>query len=414
MMLLRLPISMTVITLALAGCAAANQQAYIAGNSAAPDTISGPDPESSYPDQASLYADLDNPMRPEELQGATILEVDRYRPTYRLTACHSLPLEKAEPNPQLAAAIASAKSYSDKHQGVGLIVMHDGKLVHESYAEGVDETSLTASASMMKSVLSLLYGIALENGLIDSIDDQVGDYVKEWSGDARGAITLRELLTMSSALGQSDFMQMLFAPDIAAIALQTELAEPPESRFAYSNAKSKVLAIALDRRVRQAGYASLVQFLHAELWCPMGGSEALVWVDPAGKMRGYAGLHASLRDWARIGELILNGGNANGNQIVPASWLAEMAKPSAANAQYGLHVWLGREWTPQRSYSAASPVKVPQSEPFVANDIIYFDGFGGQRVYLIPSKGLTMVRAGMVDLQFDDSVLPNLLARAVD
>lgn len=413
-MLLRLPISMAVITFALGGCAAANQSADIASNSAAPDAISEPNTERFYLDQASLYADLDNPMRPDELQGATILEVDRYRPTYHLIACPTSPLQRAEPNPQLAAAISSAKSYSDEQKGVGLIVMHNGKLVHESYAEGVDETSLTASASMMKSVLSLLYGIALEKGLIDSIDDEVGDYISEWSEDARGAITLRELLTMSSALEQADFIQMLFAPDVGAIALKTPLNEPPINQFAYSNAKSQLLAIALERKVKQAGYASLAQFLHSELWCPMGGSEALLWVDTTGKMRGYAGLHASLRDWARIGELIRNGGSGNGNQIVSPGWLAEIAKPSAANGQYGLHVWLGRDWTPLRSYSAGSPVKVPHSEPFVAKDIIYFDGFGGQRVYIIPSKGLTMVRSSFVDLQFDDSVLPNLLARAVD
>lgn len=393
--------------LVLAGCAGTKQSITASTAPDATETL-------AYPDQASLYADLDNPMRPEELQGATILDVERYRPTYRLTACDSAPLAQAAPNPHFASAIGAAKSYSDERNGVGLIVLRDGKLVHESYAEGVDETTLTASASMMKSVLSLLYGIAIQKGLIGSIDDPVGDYLVEWARDPRGAITLRELLTMSSRLGQADFMQILFAPDVGAAALQTPLAEPPENRFSYSNAKSKLLAIALDRKVKQAGYASLTQFLHAELWCPMGGSEALVWVDPTGKMRGYAGLHANLRDWARIGELVRNEGKANGRQIVPKSWLTEMMKPSAANAQYGLHVWLGREWSPQRSYSASSPVKVPHTEPFVAKDIVYFDGFGGQRVYIIPSKGLTIVRAGVVDMQFDDSIIPNLLARADD
>lgn len=366
------------------------------------------------PDEASLYSDLDNPMRPDEFQGATILDVERYRPTYHLTACNTAPLPKAVADPKIAAAIAAAKSYSDEQQGVGLIVMKDGKLVHESYADGADETTLTASASQMKSVLALLYGIALDKGLIGSIDDPVGEYVAEWAGDARGEITLRQMLTMSSGLGQANFMQMIFAPDVGAVALQTELASTPGSEFAYGNAVSKVLALALDRRVTAAGYASLEQFLHSELWCQMGGSEALIWLDAAGKMRGYAGLHANLRDWTRIGEIIRNKGRANGKQIVSEAWIAEMAKPSAANAQYGLQVWLGREWTPQRAYSAANPVKVPHAEPFVAMDIVYFDGFGGQRVYVMQSKGLTIARSGLVNLQFDDSILPNLLARAAD
>lgn len=394
-----------IAALPLAGCASSYETSDI--TAAIPEAP-------AYPEQAPLYADLDNPMRPDEFQGATILDVDRYRPTYRLTACEAEPFVAGSTDPRLAEALAKARSYSDEEQGVGLIVMHDGQLVLESYADGADETTLTASASKMKSVLALLFGIALDDGLIGSIDDPVGNYIEEWSDDPRGAITLRQLLTMSSGLGQADFMQLIFAPDVGAAALQTPLAIAPDTEFVYSNAVSKLLAIALDRKVVEAGYASLAQFLHSELWCPMGGSEALVWVDPAGKMRGYAGLHASLRDWARVGELIRNKGAANGRQIVPESWIEEMVQPSSANPQYGLHIWLGRSWTEQRAYSAANPIRIIHSEAFDAKDIVYFDGFGGQRVYVIPSKGLTIARSGLVNLQFDDSVLPNILSRAID
>ena len=360
------------------------------------------------------YSDLDNPMTPADMEGASILDVERYRPTYALEGCASQFPNAADPNAELAAAIAEAQAFSDAHKGLGLLVMHDGVPVHENYGKGASATSTSASASMMKSVIGLLYGIAIEDGVIGSVDDPIGDHIEEWADDPRGRITLRQMLTMSSGLAPSDFMTIIFAPDIGAEALKLELAGKPGEEFSYNNAITKLLALALDRRLAAEGKGGVLQYLESELWCPLGNGPAKVWVDPAGKARGYAGMQATLRDWARVGELIRNRGRANGEQIVPADWIAAMATPSAANAQYGLHVWLGREHTPQRAYSAGNPVKVPHSEPFEAGDIVYFDGFGGQRVYVLPSHGLTVVRIGEVDLTYDDARIPNLLARAVD
>lgn len=397
----------SVLAITLAGCAGTVGEP---ANTAAAEVATAP----TYPDQAPLYSDLDNPMQPQEMQTATILDVDRYRPTYRLAACTSEPIERAAPTNEMAQALAEARAYSEEFGGVGLIVMLDGKIVHESYAQGADETTLTASASKMKSVLSLLYGIAIDKGIVGSIDDPAGIYLSEWSDDPRGAITLRQLMTMSSGLGQTNFMELIFSPDVGAMALQTPIEREPDTEFVYSNGSSAILATVLDRKVKDAGYASLPQFLHSELWCPMGGGEALLWVDASGKARGYAGLHANLRDWAKIGELVRNRGVANGKQIVASKWVEEMTKPSASNEQYGLHVWLGREWTEKRSYSAANPIKVFHSEPFASPDMVYFDGFGGQRVYVVPSQGLTIARSGIVNLEFDDSKLPNTVLGAMN
>jgi len=112
--------------------------------------------------------------------------------------------------------------------------------------------------------------------------------------------------------------------------------------------------------------------------------------------------------------MIRNGGMVAGEQIVPSAWIEEMAKPSLVNPQYGLHVWTAGAYTPQRSYSAANPIKIPHAEPFSDPDIVYFDGFGGQRVYVLPKTGIVVARIGEVNLAFDDSVIPNLLTRALD
>jgi len=360
------------------------------------------------------YSDLDNPMTPADMQGASVLDVERYRPTYAIKGCAVDFPDPADPNAELAEALAKAQAFSDEHKGLGLLVLHGGVPVHESYGEGASTASTSASASMMKSVIALLYGIAIHDGVIGSLDDPVGGYIAEWADDPRGAITLRQMLTMSSGLAPSDFMKIIFAPDIGAEAVKLEMVSEPGSEFSYNNAVTNLLTLALDRALAAKGKGGVLSYLESELWCPIGNGPARVWVDPAGKARGYAGMQATLRDWARIGELIRNRGRANGEQVVPASWIEAMATPSQANAQYGLHVWLGREYTPERAYSAGNPVKVPHSEPFVAEDIVYFDGFGGQRVYVLPSHELTVVRIGEVDLTYDDARIPNLLARAAD
>ncbi len=386
-----------------------------ATNAPATTVSAAPSETIAAPASNPLYSDLNNPTTLADLpQTASILEVERYRPNYRLTSCPIIPPPMIMPRGELAQAVAAAKAYSDEQRGLGLLIMKGGQTLHLSTAEGVNITTPSASASMMKSVIALLYGMAIEDGIIGTVDDRVGDYIAEWNDDSRGDITLRQMLTMSAGLGQSDFARVLLAPDIGAVALELEQTGEPDREFAYNNAITKVLTMVLDRRLEAAGKGGFLPYLQSELWCPLGNGEAQVWVDQAGKARGYAGLHAGMGDYARIGELIRKGGMIGDKQIVPAEWIAEMAKPSKANAQYGLHIWLGSEHTAQRAYSAASPIKIPHTEPFHAKDIVYFDGFGGQRVYIIPSKELVIVRFGEVNLAYDDSVIPNLLTRAID
>ncbi len=269
------------------------------------------------------------PMAMADFQVATVLDTQMYQPMATLPACNTRPLGKAAPGPDLAPALALAKAYSDEQQGIGFIVLKDGAIVHESYREGLDESVRTASASMAKSVMALMFGIALDKGMIGSVDDPLERYLPEWAGDPRGAITIRQALQMASGLGPSDFMAVIFAPDVFEAAAQTPLADPPGSSFAYNNAVSQLLGEILDRQVRAQGYAGYPDFLLRELWCPIGGDKALLWVDPSGKARTYAGLHAGIRDYARIGELIRNKGRVGMQQIVPAAWIAEMTTPSA-------------------------------------------------------------------------------------
>lgn len=136
-------------------------------------------------------------------------------------------------------------------------------------------------------------------------------------------------------------------------------------------------------------------------------------MDDQGAPRFFAGLQATARDWARIGQMMLDRGRVGRKQIVPADWIAQMAAPSAANPAYGYQVWRGSPWQEKRAYSPDNPITVPHKEAYLADDVLFFDGFGGQRVYIVPSARLVIVRTGEPSMAFDDSVLVNIALRGL-
>jgi CubicO group peptidase (beta-lactamase class C family) len=373
---------------------------------------------------AQPVAERDIKAASAALQFATVLDTQKYNPRAALTACttKALPRPTYKMSAKIADALATAKTYSMEQKGIALIVMRGGKLIHESYAAGANAKTLTASASMMKSVLTLTVGIAVQKKLIGSIDDPVGLYLSEWKDDPRGKITLRQFLTMSSGLKlysfadpSGDSLNLLLSTDINAVALRNPAQDAPGSIFRYNNANSQVVGMVMDRQARKKGYRDYRDFLQREFWCPLGNGAGELWLDREGGSPHYfAGMHASVEDWARIGELIRSKGKVGKKQVVPAKWIAEMARPSANNPNYGLHVWLGSPANGKRRYSPDNPMAVAHSAPYKANDVLFFDGFGGQRVYVVPSKGITIARTGFTNAAYDDAVIVNAVLKGLE
>jgi CubicO group peptidase (beta-lactamase class C family) len=155
-----------------------------------------------------------------------------------------------------------------------------------------------------------------------------------------------------------------------------------------------------------AGYVS------EKLWQPLGAKPARLWMDRENGMpKAYSFFQARPRDWLRIGLAIKNNGAVNGKQVIPANWLMQMKTPSSNNPKYGLQLWIGSPYVPERFYNSNTPVGVKQAEPFLVDDVVFFDGGGGQRVYVIPSADLVIIRTGMPSPQWDDGVIPNLILR---
>ncbi len=316
------------------------------------------------------------------------------------------PLKIAGPSDKtfVPAALAKAQAYSDSLGGHALLVWQGGEVRYEKYGEGVTADTRFETYSMHKSVLGLVYGAALRDGIIGSLDQTAGEYLPEWANDPRGQITLRQLLTMESGLSQGPI-------DVKAeLALAAQIDVPPGSRFEYNNANSEIAGVILDRALKKAGRGDYAAYLSKVLLQPLGAGDAHIWLDhEGGEPRFFAFLQMRARDWLRVGILIDHKGQFDDAQVLPAAWIKAVTTPSALNPNYGLQVWIGSPWVRYRAYGPRNPIKMSHAEPYLALDLVYFDGFGGERVYVVPSLDLVIVRIGEASLAFDDSIIPNAI-----
>lgn len=346
--------------------------------------------------------------------------VEAYQPAEMVKGGRAAALPKADSGAIgiAPAAIDAAEAYAREQGSFAFIVMRDGRVVRESYWQGFGPASGFSTASMHKAVMALAFGPAVASGRI-ALDDPVSRHLPEWRDDPRGRITVAQLLRMESGLETpppappgpaARGTQMMFGPDIRATALAWPASGPPGTEFAYGNVNSQLAGMALQRAVGRR-YSD---WLSARIWRPIGAGDASLWLDrPGGMPHFFCCLQASARDWARVGELIRLKGRVGRRQIVPASWIAAMAAPGANNPNFGLQLWRGSPHARQRRYGTAIAMTIPAAEPFARDDVLFIDGAGGQRVYIVPSAGLTIVRIGKPSVNWDDSRLPNLLLRGL-
>lgn len=312
-----------------------------------------------------------------------------------------------------------AVAYGATTDSHALLIYHNDGLALEHYFPGSDANTLTPTQSMHKSVVALLVGIAIDQGYIGSVDDPASLYLTEWAGDDRAGITIKQMLRQTSGIKFSStglktiigFLRMMLGPDVTAETLPLPLEVEPGIRFDYNTAIPQNIGLIIERATGMR-YA---EYLSTALWQRIGTPDAFVHLDSVEKGMARTGccLDATARSWLKIGLLHLDAGRLNDRQIVPEQWIREITVPGKHNPNYGYFTWLGTKHEPIRLYNRKSSTGVIHSEPFIVPDVIYFDGFGGQRVYIIPSNRLVIVRTGAIATDWDDAYLPNLLVRGL-
>jgi len=249
----------------------------------------------------------------------------------------------------------SLDDYMAAYRVSGVLVLHDGKIVLERYGLGRTAADRWTSMSVAKSVTSLLVGAAIQDGKL-SLSDPVERFVPELKGSAYDGVTVRQLLMMSSGARwvetyddpNSDLAKMarLQATDPDAIPhyLATLPREhPPGSTFHYNTAETHLAGFVLARAVGKP----LATYLSEKIWRPYGMERDAIWmIDGRGREAAGCCISMTLRDYARVGQFALDGGVADGKQIVPPDWIAQSTRVQIANGQpapngYGYFWWIG-------------------------------------------------------------------------
>ena len=235
-----------------------------------------------------------------------------------------------------------------------LVVLKDGELVFEDYFHGTGPNDLRINWSVSKSYLSALFGVVLAEGAIESIDDPVTKYAPELSGTAYKDATIKDVLQMSSGLA-FDEDYLAFFSDInrmgRVLALgastdgfakrQTKSAAQPGERMEYVSIDTHIIGMV----IRRATGRGIAELLHEKIIAPLGMEQAPYYLtDGNGVAFVLGGLNCTTRDNARFGQMMAQGGQWNGKQIVPEDWVTASITASAKTApdeiKYGYQWWI--------------------------------------------------------------------------
>lgn len=273
-----------------------------------------------------------------------------------------------------------------------ILVIKDGAVIAERYAEGFSAGTPFLSWSMAKSVTGTMVGAAVLKGFVD-IDNPAP--VREWEGDPKRArITWNDLMQMQSGLTfseiyedpASDVSRMLFrARDAGAVAAEQEAAHEPGTFWSYSSGATNLIQRTL-RRALEAQGIDYHRFARETILGPVGAASFVMEPDASGTFIGSSFIYATARDWGKLGLLYLNDGVLGDVRLLPEGWSRYAATPaSASDGEYGAQFWLNLPGANGRE----------KYIPGVPDDAYLMAGHEGQYVLVIPDKNMVIVRTGM-------------------
>ncbi|GAA0706467.1 serine hydrolase [Dyella marensis] len=272
-----------------------------------------------------------------------------------------------------------------------VVIVKDGQVVAERYADGIDEHSPLLSFSVAKSFTNALFGILVRQGKL-RVDESLNP--PEWKdkNDPRRVITLEDLMRMRSGLAveeaesaESPVAKMEFLHgDMAAFAAAQPAKEPPGRTFEYTSADTVLLARKLGSVVG-GGAPGMREFARRELFAPLGMGDVTMEFDGAGTFIGSTYVYASARDYARLGWLYLRDGIApDGKRVLPEGWM-DWSRRSTLNSPYGAGFWTNDGRSEEAKW------RIDSGYP---KEGFYASGTMGQRIYVIPSAHLVITRFG--------------------
>lgn len=282
---------------------------------------------------------------------------------------------------------SSYLEYIRTYGTVAFLIVHNDSILHEEYWDNYSDSSLSGSFSMAKSIVSLLIGCLVDEGKIKSLDEPITNYIDGLKDPESSKIRIIDLLTMSSGLewdeayssATSITTQAYYGKDLKALVSGLKVKDPPGKTFNYQSCDTQLLSMIISKAsgMHMSDYASL------KLWKPLGAEHPALWsLDNAGGVeKAYCCFNSNARDFARIGQMLLDSGVFHGNRILsaeyikkattPASWLHDEHGKSCDF--YGFQIWM-------LNYKGMK--------------INYARGILGQYIFMIPDKKAIIVRLG--------------------
>ena len=273
---------------------------------------------------------------------------------------------------------------------LAFLVIDNGELVYEWYASGHSAGEPSMVFSVTKSIFSLLFGAAIDDGLIGSVDDPVTAYLPELDEAGFGSVALGDLLGMDSSVnyaeGDNPFgthVEFNYTDDLTSAILALRVREQPDTVFRYKSGDNALLGLVLDSVL---GDESITGYLQDRLWNPLGAEAGGVWStdDEGGLERTWCCLAATARDLARFGELVLERGEWRGQRLLSTDWLRASFEPGFSTGRWP-------------SDYDESPVINYGYGWWLTEDAYVALGKGGQYLYIDPTRQVVVVRLGRAD-----------------
>ena len=253
-----------------------------------------------------------------------------------------------------------------------LIVSHNGNIILEQYGNGYSKTDFVTSQSIAKAFYAVLFGVAIEKGLLDDLDQPISDYLPEWKNDKRGKITIRNLLEMKSGLYRSESWneEMFLSRNNLDFALSVELVKEPGEIFEYNNVNTALLGPVIEKIYN----ASPHEVLKKEILNPLEITEYGLWKDHALNDITFHGIDLAPLDFIKFGQLYAQKGSWEGKQLVNKAFMEQSMQPisEGPGELYGMHTSIRKMSENKR--------------------LLVKEGFNGQYLFVIPEENLVAVK----------------------
>jgi len=279
----------------------------------------------------------------------------------------------------------SVNNFMEELDAVALLVIKNDSIQFEKYWDGYSDSSLSNSFSMAKSVTSLLIGVAIKEGKIQSVEQSVGDFIPEFKEGAKAALKIKQVLTMSSGTNwnesysnpASETTELYYGKDLYKVATKVQMDKEPGTYHTYKSGDTQLLGLILQKATGK----TISQYASEKLWEPMGAEHPALWsVDKkGGNEKVYCCFNSNVRDFARLGKLMLDSGKWKGNAIIDSNYFAQSIKPCGVKDEKGMACdYYGYQWW------------IDPEHP----EVFYARGILGQYIIVIPSKKTIIVRLG--------------------